>query len=309
MTEDPAAYRCRCCGGSRSTTVISGIRDWEYGVEGTWAHLRCLDCDVVQLEPFPAVDLLVRAYDIDYHGYATTEKKGAIYSALHKINEAVLRRQLGSLVSPPARVLDVGCGAGEFLYTLRDLGYGPLAGIDFSARAISLVRTKGLQAHHGLFLDLPARGDYDLVVMNNYLEHTIDPIAEIRHARATLRPSGMLYGEIPNYRSGDRFVFGRYWGGNHAPRHTFHFAPSTLRALMEKCGFRDVRIYQQINTGHLALSIQNVLQRNRRDLRNNPSVKHGRASYYPLALLAAIPINTALAICGLSGIMKFSAKA
>jgi SAM-dependent methyltransferase len=299
-------YACVLCGEKESHVVVSGIRDWEYGFPGEFEHRRCARCGVVQLHPFPELPELIQAYEVDYHGYASAGDKGPLYQLLYKAGDAALRRHLGRHLRPGAKVLDVGCGSGEMLARLRALGIEDLNGIDFSERAVALARDRGINAYRGTFADYPAEPQsHDALFMNNYLEHTLDPAAELRKARDLLRPGGMLFGEVPNFDSVDRALFGRFWGGNHAPRHTFQFSPGTLAAQLRAAGFTDVRVRQQLNTTHFALSLQNWIEH----LRGGSSrLRHGRASYYGLLLLLLIPVNLICALLGRSGVMKFEAR-
>ena len=300
---------CRACGSKRAALALEGIRDWEYGVEGEWSYRRCGDCGILQLEPFPSVAELIRAYSVDYHGYRTSAEKGKLYKLLFELKDALFRRKIARLVPRGAALLDVGCGSGEYLTRMRFLEPTRLDGIDFNERAVRLAREKGVDCFQGIFPDFPAApSTYDVVFMNNYLEHTLDPAAEARKACEVLKPGGVLIGEVPNFRSVDRALFGRYWGGNHVPRHTFQFEPATLKHLLRAAGFPLVRTKQELSTNHLTLSIQNALQRNEPDLAKNPSIRYGRAWYYNPLLVALLPANAVNVALGRSGVMKFFAE-
>jgi hypothetical protein len=145
--------------------------------------------------------------------------------------------------------------------------------------------------------------------MNNYLEHTLNPIAELTKAKSLLRPGGQLFGEVPGFESFERRLFQHYWGGNHVPRHTFQFGARFLLDLLARCEFIDCHITHELNTGHWALSLQNFFQRAKPDLRLNPSVRHGRAVYYGPLLLAFIPINLFCVLARQAGVIKFQATA
>ena len=82
-------------------------------------------------------------------------------------------------------------------------------------------------------------------------------VAELQKAKALLQPGGMLFGEAPNFGSVDRPIFGRYWGGNHGPRHTFQFEPDRLYRPLRDAGFKRVVITSELSTGIVAKSIQN----------------------------------------------------
>lgn len=300
---------CRVCGEHLSQAEVTGIRDWEYGFPGEFAYRLCPSCGVRQIFPFPDLDDLREAYRMDYHGHAEPGQKGLLYSLLFRALERKEQARLSLLVTGGASVLDVGCGIGLFLEKLRSLGATNLTGIDFSERAVGAVRARGITCHQGTFLDFPAEaGSFDVVVMNNYLEHTMNPAQELEQARRVLRPGGVLVGELPNFNSLDRALFGRFWGGNHVPRHTFQLDPKVLRTFLNQAGFSQVRLCFPLNTSHFALSVQNLLQRSAPNLRHNPALRHGRAVYYSALLLALIPVNALAVLLRRTGFLTFEAR-
>ena len=294
------------CGADAWSVACTGIRDWEYGVEGEFAYRRCGSCGVLQIHPFPDVEDLIRAYSVDYHGYRTSAEKGALYKVLFEIKDSLFRRKALKSIPRGAAMLDVGCGSGEYLARLTFLEPARLDGIDFNEKAVRLAREKGIDCFQGIFPDFPAEPEtYEVVFMNNYLEHTLSPRQELEKAARVLKPGGRLIGEVPNFRSFDQRLFGKYWGGNHVPRHTFQFEPEPLERLLEDAGFRDVRTVQELSTNHFTLSFQNFWQRNVPDLARNPRLSKGRAWYYNHLLVALLPLNAVNVLCRRSGVMKF----
>ena len=301
-------YYCRICSGNKYLTIVDNIRDWEYGFNGSYESRKCLRCSSVQIHPFPEIQDLIEAYKVDYHGFAAPAEKGALYSFLFKIIERITGREINKVLHKNSHVLDVGCGIGLFLNKLRALGYYNIEGIDFSEKAVAVVKKNGIKCHLGTFLDLTKEEkSYDLIVMNNYLEHTLNPLKELMKARSLLKDNGLLIGELPNFDSCDRLLFGRYWGGNHVPRHTFQFDSELLSSLMGQAGFKTTKILYPLNTSHFALSIQNAFQRNRRDLRNNEKLVHGRNRYYSLYMIGLVPINIICVLLKKTGFMRFHA--
>ena len=304
-----SSFQCNYCGRDRYVAVIRGMRDWEYGVEGEYNYFQCLGCEGVQLQPFPGLKDLKKAYDIHYHGYAVGAKRGRWFSLLYAAKEGLFRRQIGRLVTAESRVLDLGCGAGDFLVSLQVLGLRHLEGIDFSHDMIDALRGRGIRGYCGAFTDFDGMPEsYDLISMNNYLEHTLEPRQELEKSFSLLRPGAWLVGELPGFDSYERRIFGRYWGGNHVPRHTYQFNSDFLRRLLRDCGFEQVRIAYQLNTSHWALSLQNFMQRRVRDLRHNPALNNGRSKYYLLLLLAFLPVNIICVLMKKSGCLKFYAR-
>jgi SAM-dependent methyltransferase len=300
---------CPLCHGRSCRKVLSGIRDWEYGSEGSFSHWRCADCGVVHLEPFPDIELLQNAYDANYHGFLEPKNRGIAYQLLFGLNEQMLLWRLRTTVRRGARVLDVGCASGRFLTTLKQLGPTVAQGIDFSSVAVQLARARGVDARQGLFLDLASEElRYDVIFMNNYIEHTLDPASELALALQLLSPGGCLVGEIPSYRSLDRIFFGRFWGGNHAPRHTFQFTPESISSLLHRSGFSAVTVTQELNSGHWALSVQNYFRARYGNIRDRSVVRNGRAGYFQLLLLLFLPLNAVMALLGLSSVIRFRAR-
>ena len=203
----------------------------------------------------------------------------------------------------------MGCGAGDFLHNMRALNVGQLQGIDFSEDMIQRLQEQGIDGFCGTFGDFQGKaGSYQLISMNNYLEHTLDPVSELEKALELLSPGSHLVGEVPGYGSWEQTLFGRYWGGNHIPRHTYQYTPQRLQALLQETGYSEVRISHQLNTSHWALSVQNFMQRKVSDLRNNPAIDHGRGRFYVPLLLLFIPVNLLCVLARKSGCIKFSAR-
>jgi SAM-dependent methyltransferase len=74
----------------------------------------------------------------------------------------------------PRRVLEVGCGQGEFAQRLVERGL-EVAALDQSERMVELTRARGVDAQAGDIQDLPfADDEFDLVVANFVLYHVAD---------------------------------------------------------------------------------------------------------------------------------------
>jgi SAM-dependent methyltransferase len=83
---------------------------------------------------------------------------------------------------------------------------------------------------------------FDVVTMWHSLEHVHDPLAALREAHRLLVPGGRLMVAVPNIASAPFRWFGPAWFALELPRHLTHFAPPTLRAMLEAAGFRVERL-------------------------------------------------------------------
>ncbi len=161
----------------------------------------------------------------------------------------------GNLVSVSAgerKLLDVGCGNGQFL-ALAEQHRWKCEGIELSHELCERARSLCVaELHRGDFLDvdLPA-ASYDVVTMWDLLEHVLDPDLVLARARELLRPGGCLVVFTINSESlfnwlGD--ISYRATGGRlttavellYDARHNWYLTPSTLDRLLKQAGLRAV---------------------------------------------------------------------
>jgi hypothetical protein len=60
--------------------------------------------------------------------------------------------------------------------------------------------------------------------------------------RELLQPGGDLVLQVPNVRSWQASLLGRYWGGLDVPRHLIDYSDRSLIALLARCGFAVVAV-------------------------------------------------------------------
>ncbi|MCP4642822.1 MAG: glycosyltransferase [bacterium] len=104
------------------------------------------------------------------------------------------------------RVLDCGCGGGEFGRSLKERGVEEVVGIEVVEQAWNLATTVLDDAILGSIedLDLPFEDEYfDCVVFGDVLEHLVDPCAALRKVARVLAPDGIIVMSIPNVRFWD----------------------------------------------------------------------------------------------------------
>lgn len=136
------------------------------------------------------------------------------------------------------RLLDFGCGSGEFLRLMSSRGWS-VTGLDSSSRAVDRIRQElGLNALVGSLphLDLEPES-FDVITMWHALEHVHEPVALLREARKLLAPGGKLVIAVPNIDSWPFRWFGRHWYGLDLPRHLTHFTAASLLQMLQRSGF------------------------------------------------------------------------
>jgi SAM-dependent methyltransferase len=101
---------------------------------------------------------------------------------------------------PRPRVLDLGCGPGNFLDFLAP--YGETFGSDFSVDALRFCVSRGYpRLFRADFHSLPIRSEtFDIVTCIDVLEHLQDDRRAARELARVLRPSGLLVVTVPAFQ-------------------------------------------------------------------------------------------------------------
>ena len=86
-------------------------------------------------------------------------------------------------------------------------------------------------------------GSCDGVVFSHVVEHLADPVKALSDAAALLKPSGLLFCEVPNNESVIARQSGRTWEHLGLPRHINFFTERSLVALVRSAGLVLRRVY------------------------------------------------------------------
>ncbi|WPD21678.1 MAG: class I SAM-dependent methyltransferase [Candidatus Electrothrix scaldis] len=156
-------------------------------------------------------------------------------------------RRFFSSLPKNAKILDVGCGLGQFLYYLQKEGFSDVTGIDMSDTQIELalkmqpeVDLRHVKDSVNFFLQREEK--YDVITMNDVLEHIEKDhlISFLQALYRSLKPNGMIIVKTINSA----------YPLSHASRyldltHTISFHEKSLTQLLRHVGFADVCCYQE----------------------------------------------------------------
>lgn len=244
LATEPGA--CALCGSDSGAERLAAGWDFEYGTTDQEFTLWRCPCGGVYLNPRPAPEALGQIYPPTYYAYGFTEKLGPLVRRFKAMADRSKVQQYVDYLKPGSRVLDIGCGDGHLLADLRDAaGFDlELSGIEFSGDAIEEARKIGVDVAEGRAeeVSLP-ESSFDLVIINQLIEHVRDPGALLHSIAGWLEPGGHVFVETPNIDSVDARLFRRrYWGGYHIPRHFHLFDTRTLTGLASKQGLEQVSL-------------------------------------------------------------------
>ncbi len=132
------------------------------------------------------------------------------------------------------KILDIGCGSGDFLGLLKADRRNTLCGMDVSSAALAIASHKGFV--HKMFIgDLTKREDipkdvFDVIVASEVLEHIDDYKLAMRNISCILRNGGYLLITVP-FRQ-------KYWTSHDDfSGHVRRFEPDELEDALRKDGF------------------------------------------------------------------------
>lgn len=242
ITNGRLMVSCRSCGGNKESTYL---------LSAGYRIARCEECGLWYVNPQPTAEELSQFYARYDDGDQWRSREEEFNRGVRK---AILR------FASNGRLLDVGCGSGDFLRCMREAGF-EVNGIEPSATGSSYAReTHGIEVFHGMLEDYLAgtnRSPFDVVSLLNVLEHLRDPKQMLLQLRDLIKPNGILAVVVPDARFHDfvgRFraamgIGDPYWlershsvlSGFKLPDHLSSFQPRTISFLLEQCGFEVLR--------------------------------------------------------------------
>jgi SAM-dependent methyltransferase len=257
--------------------LYEGLQDHLFGVPGTWNFNRCSSrqCGLVWLDPMPIEEDIARLYETySTHASGSSFLQSDTSAFRRKIGRALLANGFGYIQEAPndwtdivgrlgiksrffrarvgsnvswldaswcGRLIDVGCGNGEFLVRMRELGWD-VTGVEPDPHAAKIAREKyGLPIVLGSLADSDfAPESFDAITMNQVIEHLMDPVSTLKIAKKLLTKNGHLVIQTPNVCSLGHRWFRDRWRGLEPPRHLFLFSLRTLCKTVALAGFKSL---------------------------------------------------------------------
>lgn len=273
--------QCAACQGRDFEGLHDDVRDFLFGSPGTWSYRRCRACGTIALDPRPVDNGFGLVYTPAYSARkgSATPRRTPRGDRLHLLRKALQRGVLASsfgyahvadtrdrilalllgwlpgireraadsimdlhYLSPEATLLDVGCGVGQFMSTMKSLGW-KVIGVDTDERVVETAQAAGLDARCGLLekLELPG-ASFDVITLRHVIEHVSDPAALLSEIRRILKPGGFLCIATPNADSTGQAEFGAHWLGLDVSRHMQIFTKQSLVDLSQKVGFKRIEV-------------------------------------------------------------------
>lgn len=182
-------------------------------------YWQCENCGLVYRSPIlepKEKDILYKHFrDIEFRGENKEEYFKRIASLLSGESENYEKcKFLEKYIPEKGTILDVGCGAGVFLYTFKK--YFPqweVWGIEPTLGFAEQARKEGIHIDYGYLTESTYGRTFDLISLIHVLEHIDEPKPMLQMIKKYLLPESLIYIESPSVKdigylpsSHDRFM-------------------------------------------------------------------------------------------------------
>ncbi len=275
----------------------------------SYRFLRCGGCDLIFTDPMPSPD-------------GGWYEKQTMYIVRDQLMSGSLQWNHQQLLKdrPAAggRLLDVGCGTGEFLSAAKQAGY-QVSGFDFDSQAIETAKKRfhleNLAAGDLFgFQEVHRQEPFQVVTAFEVLEHSPEPGRFMEALSDLTAPGGYLAISVPNRNRWPKFQYD--W--DLPPNHLTRWSAEALNRLLQKNGFEVLRtgfgwrqgepwLHQKLQFG--------LVSRLAKKRTEEPARQNGRSSLratktaYQIKSAAikglAVPVNLGLGLLGETGMTLY----
>ncbi|MDD4602413.1 MAG: class I SAM-dependent methyltransferase [Bacteroidales bacterium] len=236
---------CPLCGGKKFSLFLK-VTD-SFLSQEEFSILQCDFCELKFVNPRPTREEIGNYYLSDDYISHDSDKKDLLSNVYRLARKFAIRKKYGIIKkeNSPKRLLDIGCGTGEFLKYCQEqgldvFGYEP----NIKARCHAILKNK-LDIKESLTDFKSMAGSFQCVTMWHVLEHVHDLTETLESVKKLLTPEGLLVIAVPNCNSWDARYYKQFWAAYDVPRHLFHFTEQSMKQLAQKSNFEISQILPQ----------------------------------------------------------------
>ncbi len=231
MTSEAA---CPVCNSTNSRYL------WE---KNEYRHFKCRNCKTVYISPMPTPEELAEFYNSLEKSVNST----ACWDDDRLVNRELWERVLKYMTKTHRQgpLLDIGCGAGQFLKTAGGLGWEKLHGVEISENAAALAKEKvEADIFNGYLAESKLKNNsLAAVTMWDVFEHLPDPASTIKKIYSLLEPGGMLAFATVNVKGFSFRMQGKSSIIVMPPEHVLYVTMRGIRKYLKSQGFEISKIY------------------------------------------------------------------
>ncbi|GAB4395352.1 MAG: class I SAM-dependent methyltransferase [Microscillaceae bacterium] len=216
----------------------------------TFSLVQCKECGFCFTNPRPAPAEIGFYYASEEYISHSNRRRG-LFSQLYQWvrqkalveKKALIHQQTGFQPEQAMRLLDYGCGTGEFLYTMHRAGWRAYGVEPAQIARQQAIQLTGLPIYPNLWQAPFEEKKYDVITLWHVLEHVHALLQTMAQLRKLLRPGGAMLLALPNRAAEEAAVFGKYWAAYDVPRHLYHFDSWDVQKLALRFDLRLVQTF------------------------------------------------------------------
>ena len=215
----PCCYLCN----KKQSILLYKINDYKI--------VKCSHCGFVFAFPKPTNIFLSKFYT-KFKANIFEKNQIAVFDSIHSFK--IIDKYKGERL----KLLDIGCGNGVFIKEAVYHNWLPV-GIDTSEILVNYIKENtNIEVHKININNYKTADKYDLITMNQVIEHFTNPTHVINRCKQLLNDSGLLYVATPNIDSYVSKIRKQEFDYLMPPEHLSYFNKTTLTNLLEKNGFK-----------------------------------------------------------------------
>ena len=204
---------------------------------------KCDDCGFRYTYPKPDENTIGSYYESEEYISHSNAKKGIVNTIYQTVRKHALKNKTNLIrnYKKDGKVLDIGCGTGEFLNALSQNGF-ITNGIEpnNSARNFA-IENYNLDIKGEKEISSFENNSFDVITMWHVLEHVYNLEERVEQIQKLLKPDGVLVVAVPNPDSYDAKKYEKFWAAYDVPRHLYHFGQNDIKNLFGKFSFELVK--------------------------------------------------------------------
>ena len=194
--------------------------------------------------PQPKESELAKYYQSEDYISHTDSKKGFIDKVYQIAKKYAINKKVklvkGLLQGDNKKLLDIGCGTGDFLNACTKNGF-QVNGVEpnQNAKNLALKKNRDVSIASSVY---DVNQKFDVITMWHVLEHVPNLDKYVTYLISLLNDNGVLVIAVPNYKSYDANYYKAFWAAYDVPRHLWHFSKKSIKQLFDKVNMQVEKI-------------------------------------------------------------------